>query len=161
MLLAPGQQTLRFGQASLPNPQRREPRDGRCGYGGAVTRLRFKRITERLLRVVPAPRGDEHVRMDRAAHAEERHDRVPGRVVLDVLAPLCRALPIAGVGARDDQVAVGLTERARAADAAGARGGHRFLELPHPLVEQAAADLAAADETESEHLQVAVGARAA
>ena len=155
MLLAPGEQLLGFRQAALANAQ--------LGHGGAgrgaelrdvVPRVCRERALQRLLGLRPAALGQEHVRVDRAARAEERRGRVRAREVLDQLAPLRRELPLAGVHAGRDQVAVRLAERVHVVDAPHRGRRHRLLEQPHAVFLAPRGDVRPAEQAEREHLQV-------
>ena len=116
--------------------------------------MRGQRALERLLGLAPAPGRHQHVGVDRAAGAEQRRGLVAAGEVVDQLAPFAGPLPVAGAGARLDQVAVGLREGVDVAHAAGCRGRHRLLEQLHAVLVAPGVDLGATEQAEREHLEV-------
>ena len=137
--------------------------DAQLGQGGHRRRahrrdvavMRLQRGLQRLLGLRPAAAREEDVGVDRAAGADERHRAVLAREVVDELAPLRGALPVARAGGRHDQVAVGLGERVDVAHPARRGGGHRLLQQRHPVLQPAGADLGAPEQAEREDLEVA------
>ena len=93
--------------------------------------------------------------MNRAARSVERGCLVLSRELVHQLAPLGRALPIAGARARGDQIAVRLGEGVDVADATRRGRCHRLLEQSHPLIPTAGAHLCAPEDAHRKHLEVA------
>ncbi len=159
-LLAPVEQLGGFGQPALPDAQLRHRGGGGLAHLRDVAAVGVQRGLERLLGLGPAPGRHQHVGVHRPARAEERSRRVRAREFVDVLAPFGRAVPVARVRARHDEVAVGLGERVDVAHPPGGRGRHRLLEQRHPGLDAPGAHLRAPEEAEGEDLEIIRAARA-
>ena len=155
MHFAACEQLLGLRQAALADAQLRHRGDRRRAHHRHVTGVRRKRALQRALRLGPAAGGQQDVRVDGAAGAEQRRRVVLASEIVDELAPLRGAFPLARARARHDQVAVGLAERVDAADAPGRGRRHGLLEQLHPLLPAPGADLRPPQEAEREHLEVA------
>ena len=127
---------------------------------GDVARVRGQRGLERVLGLRPAPGRHQDVGVNRAARPEQRSGRVRAGELVDQLAPLVGPLPLAGGGARVDQVAVGLGQGVDVAHTAGRRRGHRLLEQLHALLAVAGIHLRAAEQAEREDLEIVGAVRA-
>ena len=154
VLFAPGEQLLGLRQAALADAQLRHRGHGRRAHRRDVAGVRRERALQCALRVGPAASGQQDVGVDRAAGAEQGDRIGPAGEVVDHLAPLRGALPLAGAGAGRDQVAVGLAERVDVAHAFGRGGRHRLFEKPHPLLPAPGADLRPPEHAEGEDLEV-------
>ena len=156
VLRAPCEQLLGFGHPALQDAQLGERGERRCAHRRHVALVDLERVLQGALGVGPATRRHEHAGVDRAAGAEQRRRAVLARELVDELAPLRRALPVAGRGRRHDQVAVRLGERVDVANAPRGRRRERLLEQLHPLLLAAGVDLGAPEQAEREDLEVAV-----
>ena len=108
MLLSADEELLGLRQPALAHAQLGEGRHRRRSELGHVARVHVERALQGALRVLPPAAREEDVGVDRAARAVERRRLVLARELVHELAPLGRALPVAGARARGDQVAVRL-----------------------------------------------------
>ena len=154
MLLSPDEELLCLRQPTLAHTQLREGRHRRRSELRHVARVHVERALQGALRVLPTAPREEDVGMDRAARPVERRCLVLARELVNELAPLGRALPVAGARARSDQVAVRLREGVDVADAACRGRRHRLLEQSHPLIPTACAHLCAPEDAHREHLEI-------